>query len=109
MFRSVFQVVSRWWCQFTSLYWVDTLAMDLAAFLPGQGEAKMVRPKTTIFNVNSKILGNPQHEGTAAAGSTGQLVQRDGAPQVLDYFLHHHLHHHLDQYLYHLLNHLCAD
>ena len=39
------QVVSRWWCQFTSLYWVDTLAMDLAAFLPGQGEAKMVNTK----------------------------------------------------------------
>jgi len=39
----VTQVVSRWWCQFTSLYWVDTLAMDLAAFLPGQGQAKKVR------------------------------------------------------------------
>ena len=49
------QVVSRWWCQFTSLYWVDTLAMDLAAFLPGQGEAKMVNKKT---NKKSKYQDN---------------------------------------------------
>jgi len=39
----VTQVVSRWWHQFTSLYWVDTLAMNLAAFLPGDKGAREVR------------------------------------------------------------------
>ena len=54
MFLSVLQVVSRWWCQFTSLYWVDTLAMDLAAFLPGLGEAKLVGAQT-IFILSSSV------------------------------------------------------
>lgn len=39
----VTQVVHLWWSQYSCLVWPDTLAMDLAAYLPGQGRAKQIR------------------------------------------------------------------
>ena len=39
----VTQVVSRWWGQFTSLAWPDTLAMNLLSYLPGSGKPRRVR------------------------------------------------------------------
>eukprot|EP00092_Neocalanus_flemingeri_P040560 GFUD01044166.1.p1 GENE.GFUD01044166.1~~GFUD01044166.1.p1 ORF type:complete len:517 (+),score=100.24 GFUD01044166.1:245-1795(+) len=39
----VTQVVSRWWGQFTTLAWPDTLAMNLLSYLPGKGKPKRIR------------------------------------------------------------------
>ena len=36
------QVISRWWLTFDSIVWPDKLAMDLVAFLPGQGRERKV-------------------------------------------------------------------
>lgn len=36
-------VVTRWWSQFTTLAWPDTLAMSLMSYLPGPGEAREIR------------------------------------------------------------------
>ena len=38
----VFQVVSQWWNQFSSLAWPDTFAMNLASYCPGRGKAYKV-------------------------------------------------------------------
>ena len=35
-------MVSHWWRQYSLLFWVDTIAMDLSAFLPGQDRARQV-------------------------------------------------------------------
>ena len=37
------QVINRFWLQFSSVVWPDNLAMDLVAFLPGQGRQRQVR------------------------------------------------------------------
>ena len=34
-FVFVQQVVSHWWRQYSLLFWVDTIAMDLFSYLPG--------------------------------------------------------------------------
>ena len=39
----VTQVVTRWWGQFNSLAWPDTLAMNLLSYLPGKGKPKKIR------------------------------------------------------------------
>merc|ERR1711892_441039 len=39
----VTQVVSRWWGQFTTLAWPDTLAMNLLSYLPGSGKPRKIR------------------------------------------------------------------
>merc|ERR1711892_128728 len=39
----VTQVVERWWLTYTSLPWPDTIAMNLALYLPGNGKAKQIR------------------------------------------------------------------
>jgi hypothetical protein len=39
----VTQVVTRWWGQFTTLAWPDTLAMNLLSYLPGNGKPKRIR------------------------------------------------------------------
>ena len=39
----VTQVVTRWWGQFTTLAWPDTLAMNLLSYLPGSGKPKKIR------------------------------------------------------------------
>ena len=37
LFHLVFddQVVSHWWRQYSLLFWIDTIAMDLVSYLPG--------------------------------------------------------------------------
>ena len=35
-------MIGRWWLQFDAIVWPDKLAMDLAAFLPGEGRPKQV-------------------------------------------------------------------
>ena len=37
-----YQVIGRWWLQFDAIVWPDKLAMDLMAFLPGEGRPKQV-------------------------------------------------------------------
>ena len=37
------KVLSQWWNGLSCLCWTDTLAMDLAIYLPGPGRAKEVR------------------------------------------------------------------
>ena len=39
----VTQVVTRWWGQFTTIAWPDTLAMNLLSYVPGKGRQKRVR------------------------------------------------------------------
>jgi len=39
----VTQVVNRFWLQYSCLHWPDTLAMNLASYLPGNGKAKKIR------------------------------------------------------------------
>ena len=34
-FVFVQQVVSHWWRQYSLLFWIDTIAMDLFSYLPG--------------------------------------------------------------------------
>ena len=34
-FVFVLQVVSHWWRQYSLLFWIDTIAMDLFSYLPG--------------------------------------------------------------------------
>ena len=36
------QVIGRWWLQFDAIVWPDKLALDLGAFLPGEGRPKQV-------------------------------------------------------------------
>ena len=39
----VTQVVTRWWGQFSTLPWPDSLAMDLLSYMPGQGRPRRMR------------------------------------------------------------------
>ena len=39
----VTQVVERWWLTYNALPWPDTIAMNLALYLPGDGKAKQIR------------------------------------------------------------------
>jgi len=52
----VTQVVNRWWLQYNSLHWPDTLAMNLAVYLPGGGEAKQIRRLVVRLANLSSIL-----------------------------------------------------
>lgn len=49
-------VVTRWWSQFTTLAWPDTLAMSLRHYLPGDGEARDVRRTVVRWALVSNIL-----------------------------------------------------
>ena len=42
MYRCPLQVIGRWWLQFDAIAWPDKLALDLGAFLPGEGRPKQV-------------------------------------------------------------------
>jgi len=52
----VTQVVNRWWLQYSSLHWPDTLAMNLAIYLPGNGQAKKIRRLVVRLANLSSIL-----------------------------------------------------
>jgi len=49
-------VVTRWWDQFKNLAWPDTLAMNLAAYLPGEGRAREVRENVVRWACLCNIL-----------------------------------------------------
>ena len=52
----VTQVVTRWWGQFTTLPWPDTLAMSLLSYLPGSGKQKSIRRLVVRWANLSNIL-----------------------------------------------------
>ena len=51
------QVINRWWQQYNSLHWPDKIAMDLAVYLPGGGEARRIRRLVVrLANLSSLLL-----------------------------------------------------
>ena len=52
----VTHIVNRFWLQYNSLHWPDTLAMNLALYLPGNGKAKKVRRLVVRLANLSSIL-----------------------------------------------------
>ena len=72
------QVISRWWLTFDSIVWPDKLAMDLVAFLPGQGrERKVGHAFDMSLLLLHLYLQLVYPAGAATPGAPGQPVGGD--------------------------------
>ena len=72
----VFQVVSQWWNQFSSLAWPDTFAMNLASYCPGRGKAyKVLFFSATSLNLRSLA-------GAASVRALRQPGEHDGVEEA---------------------------
>jgi len=62
----VTQVVTRWWGQFTTLAWPDELALNMLAYVPGNGKPKKVR-RTVVRWANLAHILTLRRLSTATA------------------------------------------